>query len=238
VQSNDTTLVNSDYVRQNVGFGGERDRRDDLLDPRRGSVQRGDFRYSRLEGDYAYAKTLVSTSHAWSKGAAFRTTLAVRGEAGYIRAFIGSRGFAVEDDPLAEVPYQDRFFLGGATTLRGYRRDEVGPLGTDGFTRGGTVLVLANAELRFPIFWRFQGGLFLDAGNIWADPADLKARRFIGAFGSDFSPLDLRYSLGVGLRAVTPVGPLRLDYGRKIGTGVGSAYARAWDVHVSLGHAF
>jgi outer membrane protein insertion porin family len=238
VQSNDTTLVSSDYVRQNVGFGGERDRRDDLLDPRRGSVQRGNFQYSRLEGDYTYAKSLVSTSHAWSKGTARRTTVAVRGEVGYTHAFVGSRGRAIEDDPLAEVPYQDRFFVGGATTLRGYRRDEVGPLGTDGLTRGGTVLLLANAEFRFPIFWRFHGGLFVDAGNIWAHPADVKGKRLWGSFGKDFSSLDLRYAIGAGLRAQTPVGPLRLDYGRKIGTGVGSAYQRAWDIHVSLGHAF
>jgi len=238
VQSNDTTLVSEDFTRQNVGFSGERDRRDDLLDPRRGEVQRWSLRYSRVEGDYAYAKSLASTSHAWSKNRERSATTALRFELGYIRAFIGSRGRAPENDALAEVPYQDRFFIGGATTLRGYRRDETGPIGTDGLARGGTFLLLANAEYRFPIWWRFGGALFLDVGNVWADPNELKVSRLYGSFAGEFSPLDVRTSIGAGLRAATPVGPLRLDYGRKLGSDLDSAYERPWDIHVSLGHAF
>jgi len=69
-------------------------------------------------------------------------------------------------------------------------------------SQGGEAFVLYKAELRFPISGNFEGGLFIDAGNLWLDPSLLS-----------FSPAKLRFTPGVGLRYATPVGPLALDVG-------------------------
>jgi len=65
---------------------------------------------------------------------------------------------------------------------------------------GGDVYVLARGELRFPIQGNLMGGLFVDAGNLWLDPAA-------------FDPTQLRTAAGFGLRYATPVGPIALDLG-------------------------
>ncbi|HSN97243.1 MAG TPA: BamA/TamA family outer membrane protein, partial [Candidatus Nanopelagicales bacterium] len=68
--------------------------------------------------------------------------------------------------------------------------------------RGGDLALNPRAELRFPLGsgGTLQGGLFLDTGNVWTDPAN-------------FNPFAMRYAAGAGLRIVTPIGPLALDYG-------------------------
>ncbi len=53
------------------------------------------------------------------------------------------------------------------------------------------------------IFWLFVGELFFDAGNVWAGL-------------SDFRIEEIRYTTGVGLALITPLGPIRLDYGYKL----------------------
>jgi outer membrane protein insertion porin family len=233
VQSNDQTLTDSDFTKQSVRLEGERDARDNILDPRRGSIQRTSVQYSRLEGSYDYLKSLVSTSNALPRNRERTRLVAFRLQTGYISPVSEPGG-----DFLGEIPYTDRFFIGGATTLRGYDREQLGPLDENGITRGGTVLFLANVEYRFPLWWRFAGGLFLDAGNVWSDVAEVKLERVVGSFWGDYSPLDVRYGLGAGLRLGTPVGPLRLDYGRKLGETDEAPFDRGWELHLSLGHAF
>jgi outer membrane protein insertion porin family len=67
-------------------------------------------------------------------------------------------------------------------------------------SQGGELFTLIKAELRFPAILGFDLGLFLEAGNLWADP-------------SQYKPLVLRPVAGVGLRYGTPIGPLALDVG-------------------------
>jgi outer membrane protein insertion porin family len=114
--------------------------------------------------------------------------------------------------PNADVFIDERFFAGGATTHRAYRRDELGILDQtiirlDGgtFRRvGGNGLLLFNLEYRFPIFGPTIGGtVFYDAGNVWADWRDV-------------DPGHVKHGLGVGARWNSPVGPFRLDIGWKI----------------------
>jgi outer membrane protein assembly factor BamA len=65
---------------------------------------------------------------------------------------------------------------------------------------GGLLFTLIKAEVRFPILLGFDLGVFLEAGNLWADP-------------SQFRAFTLRPVAGVGLRYGTPIGPLALDLG-------------------------
>ena len=70
-----------------------------------------------------------------------------------------------------------------------------------------------NVELRFPIFWRFGGEVFLDGGNLWREIREL-------------SPARMRYSGGAGLYFMTPMGPARLDYGYKLNPSESDKFSR------------
>ncbi len=125
----------------------------------------------------------------------------------------------------------ERFYLGGATTLRGYETNMVPPLNdlTCEHTClwvpvGGKSMVNINAEVRFPLYWLFSGVLFTDMGVLAQDRfADIAANRWLGASG-------------FGLRCCTPIGPLRFDIGWKWHKRNPKDDSYAW--FVTLGQAF
>jgi outer membrane protein insertion porin family len=103
------------------------------------------------------------------------------------------------------VPISERYFAGGSTTLRSFSLDELR-------AGGGHLLTIGNVEYRAPLF-SFKssglrgvilkgigGALFYDTGNVFTRPADFGLREFT-------------HTAGVGLRASTPLGPIRLDLG-------------------------
>ena len=107
----------------------------------------------------------------------------------------------VSGDTASGVPPSERFFAGGDTTVRGFRRDRLGPVdATTGDPAGGEGLFLLNEELRFPIFRVLQGVIFYDAGNVYRTL-------------DEYDPTDLRQVAGAGLRLATPIGPFRFEYG-------------------------
>ncbi len=121
-----------------------------------------------------------------------------------------------------EVPFNVRFFAGGAGSVRGFELNRLGPLNTDGDPIGGMSLMEGSAELRFPLFGDLGAVLFLDFGNV---------------FHSSFTYRlgDLRYAVGPGLRYNTPVGPLRLDVGVIVDRRPGEGFGR---IEFSIGQAF
>lgn len=136
-------------------------------------------------------------------------TLATAARLGYARAH-----------GTAELPVGERFYVGGASTHRGFKEKQLGPKGEDGSSIGGTSYLLANVELRAPLVGVLEGGLFLDVGNAWEGRIDVT---------------DLRWAAGVGLRLRTPIGPLRVDGGYLIDRREGESRTV---FHVALGHAF
>ncbi len=120
------------------------------------------------------------------------------------------------------LPHSERFFAGGAGTIRGFADKTVGPLDADGTPLGGNAMFLANLEWRFGIWENFGGVLFADAGNIFTTAGEVD----IG---------DLRSSAGTGVRYYTPVGPVRLEYAGKLDRREGED---AYRVHFTLGHPF
>jgi outer membrane protein insertion porin family len=104
-----------------------------------------------------------------------------------------------------DVPIFDRYFLGGANTLRGFSFRKVGPKDVDGEPVGGNTYLNGTAEYTFPIVERVRGAVFFDIGDVWRDAYEMN----LG---------DIKSDAGVGVRLNLPVGPLRLDYGYPIQT--------------------
>jgi outer membrane protein insertion porin family/translocation and assembly module TamA len=135
-----------------------------------------------------------------------------------------------QGDPDVKVPFFKRYFLGGATNLRGWGRFEVAPLSGFGLPIGGHTFMNFSTEVRFPVWNALGGVIFLDGGNVWT-----------GAW--DFDPGDLRYSAGPGLRYNTPIGPIRVDLGYQLNPieGLlinGEPEKRRFRFHFSIGQAF
>ncbi|HEX6160888.1 MAG TPA: BamA/TamA family outer membrane protein, partial [Thermoanaerobaculia bacterium] len=197
------------------------DRRDDILDPHRGFFTSASVEYASpvFSADAHFLKEYVQGAYYIPIGA--RQVIAISGRLGLIQP---KGGTAHSDVPLSE-----RFTAGGETTHRAFELDLLGSICrdpndfSDGFCAptlfqrfnkttgrfegpilplGGSGLLLVNAEYRFPIAGTFGGALFADAGQVYA---------------TDTIRFDqLRYGVGVGLRYLSPVGPLRLDFGYKL----------------------
>jgi outer membrane protein assembly complex protein YaeT len=170
-------------------------------------------------GDFTYTETVLEVRHYWTIPG--RAVLATRARGG---AFAGP-------DPIDQnVPFPKRYFLGGSTSLRGWGRFEVGPINESGVSVGGLTSFEASAEVRFPVWKRLGGVVFLDGGNTW----DAAWRFYFD---------ELRSNAGLGLRYRTPVGPVRFDVGYQLtkipGLMIdGEPEQRHWRVHVSIGQAF
>ena len=99
-----------------------------------------------------------------------------------------------------ELVPSERFFAGGATTVRGYREEDLGPrsLIGDNEAGGGRAMLILNGEMRLPIYRWLRGVVFVDVGNVYPTVGDM-------------SFTDLQAGSGGGLRFDTPVGIIRLD---------------------------
>lgn len=177
-----------------------------------GSFLGGAYNYTELTGEGRYYQSIGD-----------RFVVAVQARAGAIKA----NG---EGDFNANVPFFKRYFLGGATNLRGWGRYEVAPLSGAGLPIGGATFVNFSTEVRLPIWGNIGGVLFLDGGNVWP-----------GEWDVDLG--NLRYDVGPGLRYNTPIGPIRADIGYQLNpiTGLapkGDLLTRRFRFHFSIGQAF
>ncbi|SNR62531.1 BamA/OMP85 family outer membrane protein [Desulfurobacterium atlanticum] len=126
--------------------------------------------------------------------------------------------------PLKEngVPIQDKFYLGGAESIRGYRYGTISPVDSDGNYIGGDFYSLFSFELRYNFLSSVQLATFYDAGQVFPEIGDF-------TFNNWYS------SVGIGFRYLTPVGPLRVDYGYKLKKIPGQGPGR---FHISFGFPF
>jgi len=114
----------------------------------------------------------------------------------------GRFGWSEEYDDSETVPIYERFFAGGANTVRGYKERRIGPRDSrTGDPIGGESMLLGNAELTYPIFQNFKIATFYDIGNVW--------EKSYGIFKAD----DFKAGTGVGIRVKTPIGPISVDAG-------------------------
>jgi outer membrane protein insertion porin family len=167
-----------------------RDSRDNYIDPTRGSRNSLTLTITGLGGDYGYFKGLIDSGWYFPWGA---TTFLLRGRFGYATEVFGKT-----------LPLYERFYVGGLSTVRGLAFGDAGP--HDPVTDeaiGGTTELIFNTEFIFPISpeMKLKGVVFFDAG---------KSYEGFNEFGS------LRYTSGLGIRWISPFGPIRLDWGYNI----------------------
>ena len=195
-----------------------RDRRDDSGDAHRGSYTTLDLGISTkyLGSQRSFGRALIrnATYHRVTKD----ITLARQTQFGVIAPFAAPAGISDQES----VPLPERFFGGGAESLRAFPYNQAGPRDTGaplsaggpssqatGFPLGGNALVFNNTELRFPLLGRnIQGVLFHDIGNVYSTLGDVSFR-FSQKDNKDFN-----YAVnaaGMGVRYRTPIGPIRGD---------------------------
>lgn len=185
-------------IRRKIQIYGERDTRDNLFVPQHGSYSFIGVEYigSILGGDFGYRKAQFS----WS-----RYQILTGQNIAASRIWVGWLDDMGKDDRSS---VEDRFLIGGGTTIRGYAENSLGPVFTEaddpgeklGRPKGGRYLILSNIEIRRPLFWRFGGTVFIDAGNTYFDLDDITL-------------LSVAFTTGMGVQFFTPIGPIRFDYG-------------------------
>ena len=167
---------------------------DNRLDPSSGTDLSATWEFAGIGGTEKFSKYILDARHfiPWK----WETVFSVHGQLGYIHSL-------TSDD----VPIDERFYLGGIYNLRGYDSREVGPRDVNGDFIGGDTEAYFNFEYIFPLYkeLKIKGVAFFDVGNTWSN-ADYT--------GEDADPFgSWRYSAGYGIRWLSPLGPMRFEYG-------------------------
>jgi outer membrane protein insertion porin family len=192
------------------------DSRDNVFIPTKGNLITSSWQYAGgpLAGDKDFWKFYARASH-------------------YIPLFRGSvlefRGRVGLADPYGDspvVPIYERFFAGGANTIRGYHERKIGPI--DSVSKdplGGESTVIGNLEYTYPIWSFLRLAAFYDTGNVWKKIDDI-----------DFG--DLKSGIGFGVRLKTPMGPVLVDYGIPLDKEPGEDKKGGGQFHFSMSHGF
>jgi len=194
------------------------DRRNDKADPHRGIYNTADIGLAGkfLGGQRSFGKVLLrnATYHELTR----HLVLARQTQFGVIAPFALPAGVSQAE----AIPLPERFFGGGADSLRAFPFNQAGPRDTGmpvtpggpsseptGFPLGGRALLFNNVELRFPLIGaNIQGVLFHDMGNVFSSVSNLSFR----FHQKDLEDFDYTvHAAGFGIRYRTPVGPIRLD---------------------------
>lgn len=174
-----------------LSFRLTRDTRDSAFNPTKGLLLSGTTQVAGgfLGGDKDFTKFEGKSSYDIPMP--FGSVLELRLRGGVVDAFGDS----------IDVPIFERFFAGGAYSIRGYNERKVGPI--DPVTEdpiGGEAMVVGNIEYTIPLVDFIKLAGFFDTGNVWSKVGD-------------FAEGDYKSGMGIGFRVKTPIGPINLDYG-------------------------
>lgn len=170
------------------------DSRDDPQSPRSGSLFSAKVEFARTmySSEVHFTKITTETTHFFNLSR------------------YGVLGASVRLGWAYDLPYQEEFRLGGIKSIRGWDFDAIRKHSGESRDtiitsdrRDIDVSLLANIEYRYPIAWGLQGVFFFDTGNVFDDYDEVS-----------FS--NLKGTLGLGIRFMTPVGPVGVDYGYNI----------------------
>jgi outer membrane protein insertion porin family len=187
------------------------DTRNDYFAPSKGArtVVSGTVAGGVLQGDNDFLKGLFGTSYFFPLP--YNLVLNLRGRVGGIDAYGGT-----------DVPINEKFYVGGIATVRGYEYGMAGPVDFDGDPVGSDYMLVFNSELIFPIVRELglRGAVFWDVGkgfDQWSDVTPIKT------------------GVGVGLRWFSPFGPLAIDLGFNPNP---QAHEKSYVLEFNMGTAF
>jgi len=112
----------------------------------------------------------------------------------------------ITEGSATKVPVYERFFLGGISSVRGYKYGDISPRDETTKERiGGTRMFYNQFEILFPLISaiNLQGVVFYDMGTVWSQKYK-------------FDTSEIRKSIGLGVRWLSPLGPLRIEWGYNI----------------------
>jgi len=219
VSDNATNDLKSEKGTSNVSslkYGMTYDSRDNVFDTHKGDLMTGSIEFAGgpLGGDKDYFKFFGRASRYFPMTK--RSVLEARGRVGLADTYGNTD----------KIPIYERFFAGGAYSIRGYRERKIGP--NDPVSKdplGGNSMFVGNLEYTYPLFDFLKMAVFYDAGNVWAKM-------------SDFASGGLKSSVGLGFRIKTPVGPIMLDYGIPFNKEPGEDSKSAGRFHFSMSQGF
>jgi outer membrane protein insertion porin family len=170
------------------------DGKDSFLFPTRGIYQKAGLEVAIPGGDLTFYRTSYQLQYYYPLSKTF--TLLLNGDVGYASGY----------GDTTSLPFYKNFYAGGVNTVRGYKAGSLGPKDTNGDSLGGTRRVIGNAEM----LWGIPGmekslrmGLFFDAGQVYGQ-------------GQNVSMGDLRYSTGISMAWISPIGPLKFSFGQAL----------------------
>ena len=165
------------------------DSRNDRFHPTKGSSHNASYEFAGLGGTVGFNKIIGETG--WYFPMILKTVGVLHGKSGYVKQLEGKT-----------LPDYEKFYMIGIDALRGFDRDDLSPRDSDGSEVGGNKFVQFNAEVRFPLVPQagVYGVVFFDTGDIYAEDEDIELD-------------NLRESAGGGIRWLSPMGPVRLEYG-------------------------
>lgn len=191
------------------------DTTDNVFNPTKGLVLSGSYELAGnfLGGDKNYNKLFGLASQYFPFFA--KSVLQLQARAGVAQAFGDSE----------KVPIYERFYAGGANTIRGYEERSVGPVDQPtSDPLGGEALLVMNVEYTIPVIDFIKAAVFVDTGNVWSKV-------------SEFGTGGFKTGVGFGVRVKTPVGPLKLDYGIPLNKQPGKENKQG-RFHFSMSHGF
>ncbi|MFW6250488.1 MAG: BamA/OMP85 family outer membrane protein [Alkalispirochaetaceae bacterium] len=205
-------IEDADLATGSVQVAGEYDSRDSVVTPERGGYLLLAPLLSApvIGSELSFTGGEIATVRHFPFAERFVLSLSGRYR---VRRRIGS------EDPL---PIQERFFLGGADSVRSFSQDSMGLLNSDGVPQGGMSALEGTAELRIRIVEELHTALFYDFGQL--------GRRAFAFSG------DQGHAVGAGVRYYLPVGPIRLDFAYNPGKRYEAEHP--WALHFAVGFSY